>query len=94
MPSHGANIRGSLFSVHVMPYRICMWTPEIIEHLAMHYVTQDEFEEVVTARRSNKRSDSSGRPAVVGYTFSGRRLFCVFEEIDEVSIEPVTAYEV
>jgi len=77
-----------------MPYRICIWTPEIIEHLAMHDVTRDEFEEVVRGHRTNNRSDSSGRPVVVGYTSSGRRLFCVFEEIDEISIEPVTAYEI
>jgi uncharacterized DUF497 family protein len=76
-----------------MPLRICIWTPAIVAHLATHDVSQDEFEEVVSNPTFQECSDSSGRPAVIGYTGTGRLLFCVFEEINETYIEPVTAYE-
>jgi hypothetical protein len=71
-----------------MPYRICMWTLSIIAHLAMHDVSQDEFEEVVTDPTLDENSDSSGRPAVIGYIGTGRLLFCVFEEINETYVNP------
>jgi hypothetical protein len=31
-----------------MPFYFFIWTPEIVEHLAEHGVTADEFEEVVS----------------------------------------------
>ena len=39
-------------------------------------------------------SRSSGRPVVAGYTPDGRLIFVVYEEIDDVTVYPVTAYEV
>jgi hypothetical protein len=34
-----------------MPYYFFIWTPEIIDHLAEHQVTPDEFEDIVSNRR-------------------------------------------
>ena len=39
-------------------------------------------------------SRSSGLPAVWGYTPDGRYIMAVYEELDETTILPVTAYEV
>ena len=39
-------------------------------------------------------SRSSGRPCCWGETADGRRLFCVYEFLDDITIIPVTAYEV
>ena len=75
-----------------MPYRICQWTPEIEEHLAMHGVTVEEFEEVVGRPAYNTRCRKSGLPAAIGWV-NGRKLFCVFRHVDETDIEPVTAFE-
>lgn len=75
-----------------MPWFDVYWSDEALEHLAEHGVTQDEFEEVVFAARVFDESDSSGRPLVDGYTSAGRRLVCVFEYIDTISILPITAY--
>ena len=39
-------------------------------------------------------SQSSGRPCAFGYTPDGRYLICFYEMLDELTILPVTAYEV
>ncbi len=36
----------------------------------------------------------SGRPVVTGYTPDGRPILAVFEMFDDVTVYPVTAYEV
>jgi hypothetical protein len=77
-----------------MPYFFFTWTPEIIEHLAEHDVTPEEFEEVVSNPEYNDVSRSTGNPIAFGNTSEGRFLCCVYMRIDEDTIEPVTAYEV
>lgn len=71
-----------------------LWTDEIIEHLAQHGVSQDDFERVVCNPVSRGLSRSSGLPAVWGYTDDGRYVIAIYEGIDDVTILPVTAYEV
>jgi hypothetical protein len=39
-------------------------------------------------------SKSTGRPCVYRYTADGEYIFVVYEEIDDVTIEPITAYPV
>ncbi len=77
-----------------MPYYFFVWTPEIIEHLAEHDVTQEEFEEVVSHPEFEDISRSSGDPVVFGLTSNGKYLCCVFHRIDDDTIEPITGYEV
>ena len=77
-----------------MAFRICIWTDEIIDHLAQHGVTPDEFEAILADPEDELLSHSSGLPAVIGAAADGRRLFCVYEELDETYILPVTAYEI
>lgn len=71
-----------------------IWTYEIIDHLARHDVTPDEFEEVVQHPVLRGKSRTSDRSIADGYTSSGRYIRCVYEELDDgVTIIPVTAYE-
>ena len=77
-----------------MPFFNFLWTDEIVDHVAEHGVSQDDFEHVVSSPVRRGTSRSSGLPAAWGYTQDGRYLFAVFEEIDAVTILPVTAYEV
>ena len=77
-----------------MPYFEFLWTDEAIEHLAEHGITQDDFEEVVCDPLRNGESHSTGRPAAWGYTADGRYIIAIYEEIDDVTLHPVTAYEV
>lgn len=58
----------------------------------------DEAEEILASVPDSKviRSRSSGRPAVIGDTASGRTLFVTFERREEggdVIITPITAYD-
>ena len=76
-----------------MPFYWFVWTDEIIEHLAQHGVTREEFAAVVCNPQWQGNSASSGRPMATGWTEEGRYLLCVYEFIDEVTILPVTAYE-
>jgi hypothetical protein len=77
-----------------MPYYFFIWTPEIVEHLAEHRVTPEEFEEIVSHPEYEGESRSSGNPIAFGLTPDGRYICCVFKRLDHDTIEPVTAYEV
>ena len=77
-----------------MPYYEFLWTDEITAHLAEHGVAPEDFEEVVCNPRRLGVSRSSGRPCCWGETADGRQLFCVYEFLDDMTVIPVTAYEV
>jgi hypothetical protein len=77
-----------------MPFYFYVWTDEIIDHLAEHDLTPDDFEHVLANPTEKGMSDSSGRPAVWGYTEEGRFIIAVYRELDDLTILPVTAYEV
>ena len=77
-----------------MPYYFFVWTPEIIDHLAEHDVTPEEFEEVVSDPDDEDVSRSTGNPIAFGSTSAGRFLCCVFKRLGDDVIEPVTAYDV
>lgn len=77
-----------------MPWYSFVWTDQIIEHLAEHDITPEDFENVVTDPIDYDRSRSSGRRAVWGYTLDGRLAFATYELIDEMTVVPVTCFEV
>jgi hypothetical protein len=51
-------------------------------------------ESVLVRPESSGFSHSSGLPAAFGETPDGRYIIVVYQEIDEDSVRPVTAYEV
>lgn len=65
-----------------------------VEHLAEHDLTVEDVEFVLAAPTSEGKSQSSGLPAIWGYTEDGRYVIVVYEEIDQDTIRVVTAYEV
>ena len=65
-----------------------------VQHCGEHGVTKEEVEEVLQNATDADVSRSSGRPVVFGDTDAGRHLMVVYEEIDEETVYPVTAYEV
>jgi uncharacterized DUF497 family protein len=82
-----------------MPFDSVIWDldddPEgNVHHCAEHGVTKEEVEEVLENATDADVSRSSGRPVVFGDTTTGRHLLVVYEEIDEHTVYPVTAYEV
>jgi len=70
------------------------WTDEIVAHLSEHDVSRDEFESVVNHPERRGESRSTGRPCCWGETPDGRYLLCVYEYLDQLTIIPITAYEV
>ena len=77
-----------------MAYFDIIWTDEAIDHIAEHGISQEHFEEVICHPQRKGFSQSSKLPAAWGYTSDGRYLIVVYEEVDEVTILPITAYEV
>lgn len=65
-----------------------------VAHIAEHDLTPDDVEYVLANPLKQEQSRSSDRPIVFGYTADGRRIAVVYEQLDETTLYPVTAYEV
>lgn len=80
-----------------MPWYDLIWNYEPggnVEHIAEHGLTPEDVEAVICQPLEQMISKSSGRPVVTGYTSTGRLIFVEYEQVDECTIYPVTAYEV
>jgi uncharacterized DUF497 family protein len=65
-----------------------------VEHVEAHDLTTEDVDHVLENYVSTGTSRSSGRPCVFGYTPDGRYIVVVYEEVDDDTVLPVTAYEV
>ena len=79
---------------YFMPYFEFLWTKENVAHIAEHGVSQVDFEAVVMHSKNRGLSRRSMLPVAWGYTADGRYVMAVYEQIDDVTVNPVTAYEV
>ena len=80
-----------------MPYFEIIWDDEPggnVEHMAEHDLTPEDVEEVFFNPVDRDVSRSSGLPIVFGFTPDGRYVLVVYEQVDDVTVYPVTAYEV
>ncbi len=64
-----------------------------VQHIAEHGITKDEVEQVLENPEGIESSRSSGRPIAFGETSTGRIIAVVYEEIDQDTVYPITAYE-
>jgi uncharacterized DUF497 family protein len=64
-----------------------------VQHCAAHNVSKEEVEEVLKNPYSQSTSSSSGDPIAFGFTSAGRFLLVVYDQIDEDTIRPITAYD-
>lgn len=71
-----------------------IWTDEIIQHLAEHDVTPEDFADVVCNPYRQDVSATSGRQCAFGYVSNGRYIIAIYEMLDDATVLPVTAYEV
>ncbi len=71
-----------------------IWTDENEAHLGEHEISRDEAEYVLRNPEGQDLSRTSDRPIAFGRTADGRRLAIIYERIDDVSVYPVTGYEV
>ena len=65
-----------------------------MQHCDEHGVSKEEVEEVFRNATDADVSRSSGRPVIFGDTDAGRHLIVIFEEIDDDTVYPITAYDV
>lgn len=82
-----------------MGYTIIIWDLDDdpagnVQHIAEHDLTKEEVEEVLAYPEHRAKSRSSGLPVVLGGTSTGRFIAVVFQEIDEDTARPVTAYDI
>jgi uncharacterized DUF497 family protein len=82
-----------------MAFRRCIWDLDEdpdgnVQHIAEHDLTIADVEHVLADPLGDESSLSSGRPLVFGFIPDGRLIAVVYEEIDELTVYPVTAYEV
>lgn len=65
-----------------------------VEHVEAHDLTTDDVDYVLEHFTSTGISHSSGRPCVFGHASDGRFIVVIYEEVDDDTVLPVTAYEV
>lgn len=65
-----------------------------VEHVEVHDLTTDDVDYVLENYESTGRSRTSGRPCVFGHAPDGRHIVVIYEEVDDETVIPVTAYEV
>lgn len=81
-----------------MPYFRIIWNEDDadgnVAHIAQNGLTPDDVESVLENPTERDISRSSGLPVYFGFTADGRYIMVVVEEVDDITIYPVTAYEV
>ncbi len=65
-----------------------------VQHIAEHGFTVEDVEYVLENPTEEAVSSSTGRPCCFGYTRGGEFIIVLYDQIDEDTIYPVTAYEV
>jgi len=65
-----------------------------VNHLAEHGLKPEDVESIVLNPDRLSVSLSSGRPIAFGFTGDGREVAVVYEQIDECTVYPITAFEI
>jgi len=65
-----------------------------VQHVAEHGLEPADVEFVIENSHSGCKSRTSGRPCLFGYTPDDVYIIVIYEQADEDTIYPVTAYEV
>ena len=73
--------------------KLALWNGNI-QHIEEHGLTVEDVEYVLSNPVKEGFSRSSGLPCVFGYTPDDVYIIVVYDEIDEDTVYPVTAYEV
>ncbi|MGA2798704.1 MAG: DUF4258 domain-containing protein [Thermoguttaceae bacterium] len=65
-----------------------------IQHIAEHGLTIEDVEHVLENPTVEGLSGSTKRPCCFGFTLAGDFIIVVYEQVDDETIYPITAYEV
>lgn len=81
-----------------MPYFDILWNFEDedgnVAHIAEHDLTPEDVNAILMDPEETGTSRSSSRPIVFGYAPDGRYICVVYEQIDDHTLYPVTAFEI
>ena len=80
-----------------MSWTHIIWDPTPggnVEHVEEHDLTTDDVDHVLENPATTGASQYTGRPCVFGHTPDDRYIIVIYEEVDEDTVVPVTAYEV
>ena len=80
-----------------MPYCEIIWNEEPngnVQHIAEHGISIEDVEEVLFNPVDRDVSRSSGNLIVFGFTPDGRYILVVYEQMDDMTVYPITAFEV
>ncbi|HMO26408.1 MAG TPA: hypothetical protein PKB10_09070 [Tepidisphaeraceae bacterium] len=75
-----------------MPWIDGIWTDENRSPVEEQGLTVEEVESVLADPAEVSVSRTTGRPIASGQTQAGRLIAVVFEQIDDLSVYPITAY--
>ena len=62
--------------------------------LAEREISADEIEAIISHPEFEDVSRSSGLPVAFGHRMDGRLVIVVYRWVDQVTVQPITAYEV
>ena len=80
-----------------MRYFDIVWNDEPggnVEHVREHGLSREDVESVLQDPIRTSFSKSSGRPVAFGFTTDERFICVVYEQVDDVTLYPVTAFEI
>lgn len=80
-----------------MPWYDFIWNTGVdgnASHVAEHGIDITDVESVVCHPLEVHRSRSTGRPIAIGWSSDGRLIAVVYEQLDSVTVYPITAFEV
>ena len=78
-----------------MPWKHIVWNHEEggnVDHIADNGLSIGDVEHVVMNPERHGISRSSGRAILFGYTEAGQYACVIYEEIDDITVYPITAY--
>lgn len=80
-----------------MPWYEFVWNTGVdgnAAHVAEHGIDITDVESVVCPPLEVYLSRSTGRPIAIGWSSDGRLIAVVYEQLDSVTVYPITAFEV
>ena len=71
-----------------------IWADTVLEKLAERDISPYDVEEIIAKPDGQDVSRSTGLPVAFGTLADGRFIIVVYRWIDQVTVQPITAYEV
>lgn len=80
--------------VRETPFFDFIWLDAVLDTLAEREISADEIEAIISHPEFAGVSRSSGLPVAFGRLMDGRFVIVVYRWVDQVTVQPITAYEV